>query len=211
MSTSNPTRQLNWLFVNPVNRFNRVCEFSIPGYPADPVIEDLEWVETIWKKFKFRADEYTIRFWTVSNKLSTNFFFQRLTPPPLQPAAPMHLEEAYRDWQHTDMEKSGYTTHQPVKRLSAILGDTWDPDVVHIIVTAEESTEDECLAGALERMNVGPESPLQAIKNRESQVLTPPFQAVLNILRLPQRENPNLPLSFPGRNVEGVRQAAEEF
>lgn len=214
MSTrSHPPRILNWLFLDPVNKTSRVFCLEVPGHPPDPRIGQLEWVDVIEKKFRFRAEEQTMGFWTVSTKFLGWLILPASNPP--QPTLPIPLDDVGENWnkKHPSIEEVSRTKWQPAKCLNAILGEIWDPDLVHIIITAEESVDDQSLAGALQRMNVnvGPESPLQAIRDREPQAFTPPFRAALNILRLPQSENANLTLSFHGRNIKGVRPLTEEF
>ena len=39
---------------------------SVPGYPVDPAVEELEWVAALKENFRFRAHKSTIAFWKVS-------------------------------------------------------------------------------------------------------------------------------------------------
>ena len=73
-------KQLNWLFLNLVNRFSRVHWFDIPDDSTDSILGRLEWAYTILREFKFQVEAHTVRFWTVSAKSLAKFLFhQRLT------------------------------------------------------------------------------------------------------------------------------------
>ena len=120
------------------------------------------------------------------------------------------MDDVGVDWikDHPDINNVARRCH-PAFPLSELLDQSWDPKHVHFFITAKETVKD-----AEERDDV-PELPLQTMHRRESQVSTPPLQA-LNSLRFPRGEStitqagpasnscrrcaprPDLPPSFSG-------------
>ena len=98
---------------------------------------------------------------------------------------------------------------QPIFRLSELFDQSWDSKHVHFLITAKEAVEDADPAKAAEQWDYVSELPLQTMYRRESQVSTPPLQA-LNLARFP-RGTRKTPDTFYRRHIKRVRQVAEEF
>ena len=62
----NPSKIINWLFINPANAGGEVYAITVPGYSLDVPVHRLEWAAALKSSFRFRANVPTIRFWQVS-------------------------------------------------------------------------------------------------------------------------------------------------
>ena len=100
--------------------------------------------------------------------------------PVIQPSPPLLLDSIGVGWIADHPTIGDFCVrYQPAKLISSALGDS---EHVHLMVTAEELTEDRELVGFPEERDSVEELPLQVIYRRESQALTPfpgcfkPFQ-----------------------------------
>jgi len=98
---------------------------------------------------------------------------------------------------------------QPAFPLSELLDQSWNRKHVHFFITAEEAVEDAGPAKDAEERDRVSEFPLQMMHRRESQVSTPPLQA-LNLVRFPRGAS-KIPGTFYRCHIKRVRQVAEEF
>jgi len=110
------------------------------------------------------------------------------------------------DWikNHPDINKVACHC-QPANHLSELLGQSWDRKQVHFFITVEDASP----AKDFEERDDVPELPLQKMHRRESQVSTPPLQA-LNLVRF-LRGASKTPGTFYRRDIKRVRQVAEGF
>lgn len=120
------------------------------------------------------------------------------------------MDDVGVDWtkDHPDINKVARRC-QPAFPLSELFAQSWDRKHVHFFITAKETVEDAGPAKDDEERDHVSDFPLKMIHRRESQVSTPPLQA-LNLVRFPRGES-TIPDTFYRCHIKRVRQVAEEF
>jgi len=198
-----PSKDLIWLFFDPTkNPQSSAYIIPVPGHSLDSThVHELDWAGALWKWFAFRAHGPSITFWKVGYRPGHSPL--SMFDPVIQPSPPLLLDSIGVKWiaDHPTIEDF-CVRYQPAKLISGALG---EPEHVHLLVMAEELTEDGELVGFPEERDSVEELPLQAIYRRKSQVLTPPFQIVLNLVRIPRSENTIIGPTVRRCHVEGVR------
>ena len=81
------------------------------------------------------------------------------------------MEHVKRNWINTAgiIDDVADPCH-PARTVRKILGESWDPDQVHFLVTAEEPEGEEDLAAAAESGNIVSELPLQTLNRSKAKL-----------------------------------------
>jgi hypothetical protein len=81
------------------------------------------------------------------------------------------VRQITRDWlKNTDDLEVIAEYFQPACDVNSVVGEPSNPKHLHLLITAEESEEDEELAMDAERKDVVPELPLQIMNRRKHRV-----------------------------------------
>ena len=145
-----PSKAFNWLFFDSAhNTKSGVEPMRIDGYSQDARLRELPWAANLKRFFKFRAG-ILIEFWQVGYQPKS--LSLSVSDPFLLPKEPLSMEYVKRDWISTAGTIYGVAEfcHSANTGREA-LGESWDIDEVHFLITAEEAEGNEDPAASPEK------------------------------------------------------------